>query len=279
MFDGEVAVVTGAVSGIGAAFADLYVARGGSVVVADIQDAAGAAFCARLGRAVYVHADVSREDDVAAAIDLAMQRFGRLDCMVNNAGLVGSVGSIDQIRAEHWRGTLAVLLDSVFYGMKHAARVMKPAASGTILSVASIAGVAGGLGPHAYTAAKHAVIGLTKSVGADLAAHGIRVNAVAPGATATQLVAERRGSMAAATASVAETSPLKRPILAMDIAETLAFLASSASANISGQTIVVDGGRTAFGQAAIGAPNFHRMEAGFSGPSTLAVPVGGPEQV
>ena len=103
---------------------------------------------------LFIRADVTSEADVAAAVDLAVSRFGWLDIMVNNAGIVGAVGPIQDTPSEAWRRTIAILLDGVFYGMKHAARVMTPRKKGSILSIASTAGVMGGLGPHAYTAAK-----------------------------------------------------------------------------------------------------------------------------
>ena len=126
---------------------------------------------------------------MAALVDLAMDSFGQLDVMFNNAGIVGARGPIDQTPDAEWRFTIDVLLGGVFYGMKHAARVMKPRRTGSIVSMASTAGVIGGLGPHAYAAAKHAVVGLTKNAGAELCRFGIRVNCIAPHSMATPMVA------------------------------------------------------------------------------------------
>jgi len=159
--DGKVAVVTGGASGIGEGTVRRFVAEGARCVVADIQP--GAALVAELGEATrFVRTDVTVEADVAAAVDLAVGAFGRLDVMFNNAGIVGAVGTLADTTVEAWDATMAVLLRGVFLGMKHAARVMVPQRSGAILSMSSTAGVMGGLGPHAYTAAKHAVIGLTR---------------------------------------------------------------------------------------------------------------------
>jgi len=263
-FANQVALVTGAASGIGAATARLFVQEGGSVVIADLQDEAGEALARELGTmAVFVHADVTQEEQVEAAVHNAVQRFGHLDCMVNNAGVVGAIGSIRETSGESWRNTLAVLLDSVFYGMKHAARAMVPRRRGCILSVASIAGVVGGLGPHGYTVAKHGVVGLTKSVASELAPYGIRVNAVAPGTTATPLVAAHRGGMEGAAAGSARLSPLGQPIMPDDIAAALLYLAGDSGRNISGHILVIDGGKTSSAAIDPGGPSFHDKAPGF----------------
>ena len=191
---GKVAVITGAASGIGAASAERFVAEGTRVVVADMQDALGEAVADRLGdSAVYVHCDVTEENQVAAAVDLAVTTWGRLDVMFNNAGIVGAVGPIVDTSADAWHKTIDVLLNSVFYGTKHAARMMIPQRSGSIIATTSVAGMIGGLGPHGYTAAKTAVVGFTKSVASELNQYTIRVNAIAPGTIPTALTAQALG--------------------------------------------------------------------------------------
>jgi NAD(P)-dependent dehydrogenase (short-subunit alcohol dehydrogenase family) len=176
----KVAGVTGGACGIGTV--RRFVDEGASMIVADLQSEAGEALARELGEAArFIQTDVTREEDVAAAVDLAVSEFGRLDCMINNAGIVGAIGSIKDTSVEAWGVTIAVLLGGVFLGMKHGARVMIPQQSGCILSLSSTAAVAGGLGSHAYTAAKHAVVGLTKSVESELGQHHVRVNAAAPG--------------------------------------------------------------------------------------------------
>ena len=188
--EGKVAVITGAASGIGAGTARRFVEEGCRCVVADIQDEAGAAMAAELGdAATFVHVDVSREDEVANSVAVALERFGRIDVMMNNAGILGAVGSILDVDGEAWDRSLAVLLSSVFYGIKHAGRAMKDQGSGAIINVASTAGLRAGLGPHVYTAAKHGVVGLTQSVATELGRYGIRVNGIAPGGTVTSLTA------------------------------------------------------------------------------------------
>jgi NAD(P)-dependent dehydrogenase (short-subunit alcohol dehydrogenase family) len=160
----RVAVVTGAAGGIGAAIVERFVAEGARCVLVDIQEDAGRETADRLGPAVsFRRGDVSVEEDVAAALEHAVSQFGRLDCVVNNAGILGAIGPIAEIDGGAWRRTVAVLLDSVFYGTKHAARLMTPHAGGNVINIASTAGVRAGVGPHVYTAAKHAVVGLTQS--------------------------------------------------------------------------------------------------------------------
>ena len=161
----KVAVITGGASGIGEGTVLRFVEEGARVVIADLQDEPGRALAARLGDvARFVHTDVTVESDVAGAVDTAVAAFGRLDVMFNNAGIVGAVGRIAETSTDQWDRTVSILMRGVFLGMKHAARVMVPQGGGAIVSTSSTAGILGGLGPHCYTACKHAVIGLTKSV-------------------------------------------------------------------------------------------------------------------
>jgi NAD(P)-dependent dehydrogenase (short-subunit alcohol dehydrogenase family) len=255
---GKVAVVTGAASGIGAETARRFVANGARVVAADLQEAPGEALVAELGSAArFARCDVTQEADVAAAVDLAVSAFGQLDVMVNNAGIVGAVGPIASTPAAAFDATLSVLLRGVFLGMKHAARVMVPRKTGVILSLASTAGVVGGLGPHAYTAAKHGVVGLTKSVASELAPHGIRGNAVAPGMTATAMtsavLAGGPDDIEKAARAIAKRTALGIAGEPRDIAEALLYLASDDARYVTAHTLVVDSGET----SAIGRTPFH----------------------
>ena len=248
--EGKVAAITGAASGFGAAAARLFVSEGCKVALGDIQEEAGAAIAAELGdSAVFIRCDVTSEDDIAALVDAAVGAFGRLDVMFNNAGIVGAVGPIDTTPAEEWKATLDILLNGVFYGVKHAARVMKPQGSGSIVSMSSTAGILGGLGPHTYTAAKHAVVGLTKSAGAELCRFGIRVNCISPAGMATPMVANvTTGDPSAieeTKKTLAANSPLKgRPGLAEDVANAALWLASDESGYTNGHTLTTDAGTT-----------------------------------
>jgi xanthoxin dehydrogenase len=248
--NGKVAVITGAASGIGAASARRFVEEGCRVVLGDIQQEKGDALVAELGSAaVFAVCNVTKEDDVAGLVDLAVEHFGKLDIMFNNAGIVGAVGPIDTAVSAEWSATLDILLNGVFYGMKHAARVMKPQGFGTIVSMSSTAGVMGGLGPHAYAAAKHAVVGLTKNVGAELCRYGIRVNAIAPASMATEMVASvltgDPADIDTAVDKLAAGSPLiNRAGTALDVANAALWLASDESGYTNGHVLTTDAGLT-----------------------------------
>ena len=194
----------------------------------------------------------------------AVARYGRLDCVVNNAGILGAVGPIAEIDGGAWRRTIAVLLDSVFYGTKHAARLMTRAGNGgNIINVASTAGVRAGLGPHVYTAAKQAVVALTQSVAPELGRHGIRANAIAPGGTVTSLTAYvttgDAGDLAQAAERVGKSATIGRPAMPLDIANAALFLASDEAAYVSGAVLVVDAAAEV-----IGDKNLRFVEMGAS---------------
>ncbi|MEM6709121.1 MAG: SDR family oxidoreductase [Pseudomonadota bacterium] len=248
--EGKVAVITGASSGFGAATAARFVAEGAQVVLGDIQEAPGLAVAQPLGdAAVFQLCNVTSEDQVAALADRAVSQFGKLDIMFNNAGIVGAVGPIDSMPGDEWRATLDVLLNGVFYGAKHAARIMKPQGFGSIISTASTAGVLGGLGPHAYCAAKHAVVGLTKNLAAELCHFGVRANAIAPAGMATAMVANvvtgDHTNLDATKAALAAGSPLKdRAGSAEDVANAALWLASDESGYTTGHTLTTDAGTT-----------------------------------
>lgn len=244
----KVAVVTGGASGIGAGIARRLVAEGARCVVADVQDAPGQALADELGDgAVYLHCDVTREQDVAGLMDHAVDRFGRLDAAFNNAGVVGVAGSLVATSQGDWERTMSILVTGVFLGTKHAGRIMLPQGSGSIVNTASTAGVQGGLGPHAYTTAKHAVVGLTRSAAVEYAASGVRVNALAPGATVSAMTATvitgDAGSLEETERYLAQASPGGRAGTPDDIAAAAAFLASDESWYVNGHCLVLDGTR------------------------------------
>ena len=248
--EGKIAAITGAASGFGAAAARRFVAEGAKVVLGDIQLEAGQAIAEELGdSAVFVTCNVTKEDDIANLVDTAVSHFGKLDIMYNNAGIVGAVGPIATTPAQEWKFTVDILLNGVFYGCKHAARVMIPQGSGSIISMSSTAGILGGLGPHCYTACKHAVIGLTKGFAAELCAHNIRVNAISPAGMATAMVANVStgdpGAIEETKKILAANSPLKgRPGMAEDVANAALWLASDESGYTSGHTLTTDAGIT-----------------------------------
>ncbi len=249
---GRTAVITGAASGIGAGTARMFVAEGANVIVADLQVEAGQALVAELGDAArFAECDVTNEDQIAAAVDMAVAEFGSLDVMFNNAGIVGIVGKISEMPVEAWDHTMSILLRGVFLGTKHAARVMSEQGSGVIISTSSTAGILGGLGPHVYTAAKHGVIGLTKSVANELAPLGIRVNAISPGNTVTAMTAAvttgDAGDLEGTNEKIASGSPLGYAGTPDDIAAAALYLASDDARYVSGHTLVVDAGQTTAG--------------------------------
>jgi len=252
--DNNVVLITGAASGIGEGTARQVIEQGGEVIIADLQADKGAALAAELGaNASAIKCDVTQEADIAGAVDHAVAVFGRLDGMVNNAGIVGAVGKVAETDVEAFDFTMNILSRAVFLGMKHAARVMQPQGSGSIVSLASTAGVIGGLGPHAYTMAKHGVVGLTKSVASELAADRIRVNAVAPGNTVSAMTSAVIAGDPEATDEAAETiasgSLLGIAGMPIDIALAITYLLSEEARYISGHTLVVDGGQTTNGLA------------------------------
>jgi NAD(P)-dependent dehydrogenase (short-subunit alcohol dehydrogenase family) len=251
----KVAVVTGGASGIGEATVRRFVAEGANVIVADLQEGPGGDLADELGDAArVVRTDVSVEDDVASAIGAAVDGFGRLDVLYNNAGFVGATGPLETTTSEEYDRTMDVLLKAVFFGIKHAAPIMKEQRAGSIISTSSVCGLTAGIGTHLYTVAKAGVIMLTKTAALELADWNVRVNAVCPGYIATPLAAggsltdigrdaaEER--LATRRERMAQSQPLGRMGEAADIAEVVAFLASDASSWITGTAQVVDGGLT-----------------------------------
>jgi len=250
--DGKVAVITGCASGIGKATAKLFIKEGARVVLGDIQDDLGKALADELGpNAIYQHANVRSEDHIKTLIELAVEKFGKLDIMFNNAGFGGVGGPIDEIPTDAWDVTMEVMLRSVFLGMKNAVPIMKKQGYGNIISTASVAGMRTGFGPHAYSTAKAAIIHLTHTVAMELGEFNIRVNCVAPGGIATAIFgrglgfpqdwADRLSNMLKAT-FFSQLQPIKRAGLPEDIAKAVLWLASDESSFVSGHALLVDGG-------------------------------------
>jgi NAD(P)-dependent dehydrogenase (short-subunit alcohol dehydrogenase family) len=222
-------------------------------VAADVQDEKGAMLEKRFpGKVVYAHCDVTQEADIEAAVGRAKAEFGGLDILFNNAGHGGAVGTVEETNAQAWDDTFALLVRAVILGMKHATPLMKARGGGSIVNTASIAGLQAGWGPIAYSTAKCAVIHLTKVTAAELSPQNIRVNAICPGLIATSIFGASMGLPREVAdqmvARIAEVAPKFQPVpkggAPSDIAEAALYLASDASAFVTGTHLVVDGGIT-----------------------------------
>jgi NAD(P)-dependent dehydrogenase (short-subunit alcohol dehydrogenase family) len=237
--DGKVAVITGAANGIGRGIAEAFVAEGARVVIADVDDAAGEEVAAKLGdAAAFAHTDVSDPASLAAAVDLAVTHFGAIDVMVNNAGIASSLRRFMQDDFRDFQKVMAVDLFGVMAGTQAAARRMQP--GGSIVNVASIAGVSPGVGLQTYRAAKAGVIHFSRSAAIELAELGIRVNVIAPANIQTAI-----NSAFDTSSIVARIQPLQRFGTVTDVANAVIYLASERAAQVTGIVLPVDGGTTA----------------------------------
>ncbi|KAH9288717.1 hypothetical protein KI387_032834, partial [Taxus chinensis] len=220
LLEGKVAIITGGASGIGAATVRLFTKHGAKVIIADIADEPGKKVAHSVSPpATYFHCDVTNEKDVRAVVNLAIENHGRLDIMLNIAGTIDTYkGSVAEYEMEEYERVTKVDVKGVLHGIKHAARVMIPNQKGCIISVASIAGILGGTSPYAYTAAKHAVIGLTKNGAAELGKYGIRVNCISPYGVATPLFAQLALNEEYSPGPVSKEDKVKMEALANGIA-------------------------------------------------------------
>lgn len=252
---GRSAVVTGGARGIGEGIVRLFVEEGARCVIADIDVDAGQSLAEELGDAVvFIRTDVTSEQDINAAVDTCIEKFGSLDIMINNAGVVGALGRIADTKLEDWDRTNAILLTSVFLGTKKAASVMVAQGSGVIINTSSTAGVQAGLGPHVYTAAKHGVVGLSKSVAVEMAQHGVRVNVICPGATVSSLTAGvvtgDRDNLEDAAARLGSKYPGGKAPMPRDIALAAVYLASDEAQFVNGFVMIVDAGKEVLANSA-----------------------------
>lgn len=251
VLEGKVAIVTGGTSGIGARTVERFVEEGAKVVIAGRRREEGEALAKRLGReASFIRTDVAQEGEIKAMVEHALGKFGRLDCLFNNAGNPGRMTGIAEVEMEHYDAIMNTHVRGVVLGMKHAAPAMTRQGSGSIINTGSIGGLRAGTSPHIYATAKAAVIHLTRCVAIELAEKGIRVNSISPGAIVTGIFGKGAGvadtesdrTAAALKDGFARAQPLPRAGLPDDIAQAAMFLASDAASFITGHDLVVDGG-------------------------------------
>lgn len=257
--EGKVAVITGSTSGIGARTAELFVAEGARVVIAGRREQKGRQLANVLGKAAsFIRTDVSNEEDVKGMIEHAVRTFGRLDCLMNNAGSGSGYADIDKVDLQRFDQTIAVHVRGALAGMKYAVPVMAQQKSGSIINVASVNGTRAGLGGHYYSAAKAALIHLTRCAVVELGEKGIRLNCISPGPIATGGFGKSAGhepdaadqNVELAKAAIAAVvlpryQPLPHVGTVDDVAQAALFLASDASRLISGIDLPVDGGMSA----------------------------------
>jgi NAD(P)-dependent dehydrogenase (short-subunit alcohol dehydrogenase family) len=242
-----VALITGALTGIGRATAFAFAQEGSRVVISGRRDDAGALVTqlrALGAEAEFVRADVRHEDDVRNLVDKTVERFGRLDVAVNNAGTEGKPGPLTEQSAETYAATFDTNVLGTILSLKHEMRVMLAQGHGSIVNLSSTMGSRGAAGASMYVASKHAVEGLTKAAALEGAAAGVRVNAVAPGPVDTELLNRFTGT-AERKAGAAATVPMKRFGTPEEIAQAIVFLASDKADYLTGQIIGVNGGKTA----------------------------------
>jgi 3alpha(or 20beta)-hydroxysteroid dehydrogenase len=236
--DGRVALVTGGARGQGAAEARLFAREGATVVITDVLDEAGERTAGELG-ADYLHLDVASEQEWEAVVNGVVERHGRLDVLMNNAGIFKPAQLLNTSK-EMWDQTVAINQTGVFLGMRTAARAMIAAGNGgSIINTSSIAGLEGGFGATAYGATKWAVTGMTKTVAKELGKHGIRVNSIHPGVIVTDMVEHM---VTGKEDKMASRQPIRRLGTPEDIAEMALFLAGDRSSYCTGQAFTVDGG-------------------------------------
>jgi NAD(P)-dependent dehydrogenase (short-subunit alcohol dehydrogenase family) len=244
-FEGKVAVVTGGASGIGQATARLFAAGGARVVVADIDGDAAAHTAASLADADGIQVDVTDSAAAAAMVERAIARFGRLDCAVNCAGVSSAYARTPDLAIEDWDRTIAVNLTGVFLCLRAEIPAILESGGGSIVNVASAAGMMGVPGLSAYSASKHGVIGLTKSAALEFARKSLRINAVLPGTVRTPMIEAFAGNDESVLEGMGKMQPIGRMATPEEIAEAIVWLCSDAASFVTGHAMAVDGGALA----------------------------------
>ncbi|XP_039007591.1 short-chain dehydrogenase reductase 3b-like [Hibiscus syriacus] len=247
--EGKVALISGAASGIGEETARLFVQHGAFVVIADVQDDLGNQVAESIvpDKVSYRHCDVRDENQVEEAVSFTVEKYGKLDILFSNAGILGPLTGILELDIDAFDNIMATNVRGMAAMIKHAARAMVAKKTrGSIICTSSVASCLGGTGPHGYTASKHAIVGLVRGACSELGDHGIRVNCVSPYGVGTPLACKAfNWEPSEVEASSYSAANLKGIVLkARHIAETVLFLASDESAYISGQNLAVDGGFT-----------------------------------
>lgn len=242
-FENKVALITGGSSGIGRSTALLFAKEGAKVIIADINEAEGMKVLGEVeamqAQALFVKTDVSKSDDVQNLFDLALKKFGTLDCAVNNAGILGDLAGIADQTEQSFDHTIAVNLKGVWLCMKQELHVMKKNGQGAIVNVSSVNGIGSSPGAPIYSASKFAILGLTKSAAIEYGSSGIRINAICPGAFPTSILEKSFGGL---TQLLEKAIPMKRIGNLNEAAESILWLCSDGASYINGHALVCDGG-------------------------------------